>query len=93
MRFHDLCFDCPLCGASVVANERSTGRPTNAFITPALVREIGPYDRYAHYRGEIVCPGCAVRLSVSFRDGIRQYPTRTEVEGVRVLRDDDTPFD
>lgn len=93
MRFHDLTFECPLCGASVVANELGTGRRMNATINAAMVREIGPYDRFAYYRGEVACPGCSSRLGVSFRDTIRRYPARTEVDGVRVLREDEASLE
>ncbi len=91
-RFLDLKFECPVCRESIVANEAGASGAANAILDAALTREVGPYDKFAHYRGALRCPGCTARLAVSFRDAIRGWPPRTELRGVRVLEADEPIF-
>jgi predicted RNA-binding Zn-ribbon protein involved in translation (DUF1610 family) len=92
MRFLDLTFDCPVCAAEIVANEPGA-RKTNCTVSAVLTKDIGPYDAFAYYRGSLLCPRCGARIGLHFRDAIRRYAPRTELQGVRILDPDEGIFE
>jgi len=89
MRFLDLHIECPVCEFQITANEPGQGTSRNCDLQAVLSKKISPYDAFAEYRGSLDCPSCQSRLGVTFRDAIRRYSARTELQSVRVLDPDD----
>jgi hypothetical protein len=88
MRFLDVHVPCPVCELAIVANEPGS-KQANCIMRAVLAKEVTPYDAFAYYRGALVCPGCKTRIGVTFRDAIRRYTPRTEVQAIRILDPDD----